>query len=63
MPCDSGRERARKRADRRVGRVENLRVLLDSGKVSLINRSNWPRVVCNKIVVKSCCGCRSDYFI
>ena len=37
-----------------------LRGLLERGKVILINHSNWPRVVCDRIVIKRYSEYRSN---
>ena len=55
MPRDNERESARKQAD-----IEGLRALLENGKVILINRSNWSRVVCDRIIIKRCNEYRSN---
>ena len=58
MLRDNERESARKRAI--IEGKNGLRALLKSGKVILIKRSNWSRVVCDRIIIKRCSEYRSN---
>ena len=51
MPRDNVGVNARKRASKEDNK--RLRALLKSGYVIIINLSNWPRVVRDRIVIKA----------